>query len=139
MVVSFLVFMEIEKLKKKLFEKTKEKNISLFFGLPLKEDYSHYYAKYRWQDNNIVAFVEFANKVGVKCLYYDLLVDGDVKIDKPLIGLMVYFKFKEEFHKFCWLEDSFYNRSDEKPKKRKIIKDKLRKMIFKNKGGDKEE
>jgi hypothetical protein len=105
--------MKIDLLKNKFFEKANEKEMALFYGLPIQEDDYFCHAKYRWDNNDIESFIEFANKVGVSVLYYDVLANKE-----KLVGLMVYFKFNEEYHKFSWFDDSVYIKTISKNEKK---------------------
>lgn len=108
--------MIIEKLKQKLFDQVKEHDLALFHGLPNSSNRIKYYN----EGNDIEDFINFAIKVGVKVIYYDLDYFEEEGSEKKLVGLSVHFNYKRELYRFHWEEDWYYNKLKEDAKKEKI-------------------
>ena len=107
----------IKKLKNKLFEKVKEHNLVLFQAVPYKVDSCE---KYSFEGNNIEEFIDFAHKMGVQVIYYDL----DHSEDENLVGIAVHFKFDGGLYRFHWWEDEYHAKlkKEDKEKTKEIDK-----------------
>jgi hypothetical protein len=107
-------------LKKKLFEKVKEHNLILFHAVP---NNPFEYSRYFFEGDKIEEFIEFANKVGTKIIYYDLDYFEEEGSEKKLVGLAVHFNHEDKLYRFNWREDWYHNKLKEDAEKKEAKTD----------------
>ncbi|MBT3395513.1 hypothetical protein HN412_03750 [archaeon] len=103
--------MDITIIKDKLFEKSKQYDFALFNGLPYTENQDLEFAKFKWEGSDIESYLDFAHRLGIKIVYYKFAIEENKSsqhFDKPKY-LMAYFKFNDNYYRFCWMSDWFAN------------------------------